>query len=234
LPDVGKNHSRGLSRLRSFLKTSFPPPTLTRLRNTRIFDWMNLHAPGRRVLNLGSGLGGFDYLLHPSVEMVAMDICPSKPNLDVVGDAHRLPFKNGSFDIVYSIAVLEHVAKPWIVADEIFRILKPGGFVVLELPFLNVIHDAHDYFRFTDLGIRSLFDRFVVVFEQVSAGGGSFLSIFSVEYFAQFIPGEVFRKCLKRIFLYFSVVFKFLDVFIDSSPNLRITANSFSFIGQKK
>jgi len=48
----------------------------------------------------------------------------------VIGDAHFLPFQNECFDIIYSVAVLEHVKKPWIVADEMFRVLHPGGHVV--------------------------------------------------------------------------------------------------------
>ncbi len=214
----------------------FPEPQFTRPRNLKLFDWTNQNGPGKRVLNLGSGIGQFDHYLSKDVTMFNVDIDSSKKNLHVIADAHFLPFKSDYLDIVYSIAVLEHVRRPWVVADEIFRVLRPGGHVVLELPFLNVIHDEADYFRFTDRGIRCLFDssRFDVVFEQVSSGGGSFLSVFLLEYFKQFVPTRYLKSFWRLTMRYFTCLFKYLDMAIDSSNNMRITANSFSFIGRKR
>jgi len=213
-----------------------PEPKYTRLRNQKLFEWMNQNAPGKRVLNLGSGIGQFDHYLSKGVKAINVDISPSIRNLHVIADAHFLPFKGDCFDIVYSIAVLEHVQKPWVVADEIGRVLRQGGHVVVELPFLNVIHDQHDYFRFTDKGIRSLFDesRFDSILEQVSAGGGSFLSVFFLEYFKQFIPTKYLRALWRLSMRYVFCLLKYLDLLIDSSKGLRITANSFSFIGRKR
>ena len=213
-----------------------PEPKYTRLRNQKLFEWMNQNAPGKRVLNLGSGIGQFDHYLSKGVKAINVDISPSIRNLHVIADAHFLPFKGDCFDIVYSIAVLEHVQKPWVVADEICRVLRQGGHVVVELPFLNVIHDQHDYFRFTDKGIRSLFDesRFDSILEQVSAGGGSFLSVFFLEYFKQFIPTKYLRALWRLSMRYVFCLLKYLDLLIDSSKGLRITANSFSFIGKKR
>lgn len=213
-----------------------PEPKYTRLRNQKLFEWMNQNAPGKRVLNLGSGIGQFDHYLSKGVKAINVDISPSIRNLHVIADAHFLPFKGDCFDIVYSIAVLEHVQKPWVVADEICRVLRQGGHVVVELPFLNVIHDQHDYFRFTDKGIRSLFDesRFDSILEQVSAGGGSFLSVFFLEYFKQFIPTKYLRALWRLSMRYAFCLLKYLDLLIDSSKGLRITANSFSFIGRKR
>lgn len=213
-----------------------PRPEFTRLRNHALFDWMNANAPGKAVLNLGSGVGLFDRYLSPEIQAINLDISTEKPKLDVIGDAHRLPFKDQAFDIVYSIAVLEHVRKPWIVAQEITRVLRPGGHVVLELPFLNTIHDQHDYFRFTDLGIRSLFDEdaYDAVMSQVGSGGGSFLSVFVLEYFQQFVPGKWLKLLWRFVMLYVLWVIKYLDLLIASSPRLRITANSFSAILRKR
>lgn len=197
---------------------------------------MNTHAVGKRALNLGSGIGQFAGYLNPEIDLLNLDIDFSKPNLHLVADAHRLPFSNESFDIVFSIAVLEHVRKPWIVSDEINRILRTGGYVVLELPFLNIIHDKHDYFRFTDKGIKSLFDedRYEEVLAQVSAGGASFLSVFLWTYFEQFLPGRHLKKLWSILMRYpFSLV-KYFDILTNKSSSLRITANSFSFIGKKR
>jgi SAM-dependent methyltransferase len=213
-----------------------PEPKYTRLRNQNLFEWMNQNAPGKRVLNLGSGIGQFDHYLSKEIKLINLDIVPLKENLHVIGDAHFMPFKNECFDIIYSIAVLEHVKKPWIVTDEIFRVLHPGGHVVLELPFLNVIHDDHDYFRFTDKGILSLFDekRFDVILEQVGSGGGSFLSVFLLEYFQQFLPSKYMKALWRLTMRYVFFLLKYLDALVNTSERLRVTANSFSFIGRRR
>ena len=157
--------------------------------------------------------------------------------LDFVGDGFFLFFKSGSFDIIYSIAVLEHVKKPWVVADEIHRILRPGGHLVLELPFLNIIHNEEDYFRFTDRGIRSLFgeDKFEVIFEQVGSGGGSFFSVFLYTYLRQFIPTHILKVTWDVFMRYILYLFKYADILmIDRPETTRLTANSFSYIGRKR
>jgi len=214
----------------------FPKPKFTRFRNLKLFEWMNQNAPGKMVLNLGSGVGTFDKYLLKNIRTINVDIDPVKPNLHIVADAHSLPFKNDSVDIVYSIAVLEHVRKPWIAAEEFTRVLRSGGYVALELPFLNVIHDEHDYFRFTDKGIRSLFDRekFDVVLSQVGSSGGSFLSVFFLFYLKQFFPTRYFKALWLILMAYPSSLFKYLDLFTENSQDIRMTANSFSFIGKKR
>lgn len=228
--------SKGLKGLIKKIQSHFPEPQFTRPRNLKLFDWTNQNAVGKRVLNLGSGIGQFDHYLSKEVSLINLDISSQKGDLHVIADAQCLPFKSDCLDIVYSVAVLEHVRKPWIAADEIFRVLRSGGHVVLELPFLNVIHDEDDYFRFTDKGIRSLFDsnRFEVVLEQVGSGGGSFLSVFLLEYFQQFIPWRYPKIFWRLTMRYFTCLIKYLDAAIDSSNNMRMTANSFSFIGRKR
>jgi len=218
------------------LAERLPVPQYTRPRNLKLFEWMNANAPGRVVLNLGSGVGNFDHHLSDAVRTLNMDIDPFSPNLHLVGDSQALPLGSGSVDIVYSIAVLEHVKRPWLAAEEITRVLRPGGHVVLELPFLNVIHDEHDYFRFTDRGIRSLFaeEDYETVLAQVGSGGGSFLSVFMQYYFRQFIPTRPLKYLWDLAARYPLSLCRFLDVLIDRSEELRTTANSFTFIGRKK
>jgi 2-polyprenyl-6-hydroxyphenyl methylase/3-demethylubiquinone-9 3-methyltransferase len=66
----------------------------------------------------------------------------------VVGDARHLPFADGSFDVVHSYSVLQHLAKADVrlVAAEIRRVLRPGGFAWIEMPNahgpLNLVRQA--------------------------------------------------------------------------------------------
>ena len=49
----------------------------------------------------------------------------------VLGSGMALPFRTGSFDVCYSSNVLEHVAEPWRMADEMLRVTRPGGVVFI-------------------------------------------------------------------------------------------------------
>jgi len=63
------------------------------------------------------------------------------------------------FDVVYSNNVFEHLRKPWIAAENITNLLKPGGICITIVPFAQRYHeDPADYFRYTPAGIVSLFE----------------------------------------------------------------------------
>ena len=86
--------------------------------------------------------------------------------LDVVGDVDYLGsiedcsfFKNETFDVVIILSVLEHVANPFLAAQEISRIVKPKGKVYIQTPFLYKVHNPtpNDYWRFTEYAYDQLF-----------------------------------------------------------------------------
>jgi SAM-dependent methyltransferase len=88
----------------------------------------------------------------------------SAEHLDVVADAHALPFPDASFDFVFSLSVFEHLHSPWLAAAEIARVLRPGGRVFTLCAFLQPLHGYPDhYFNATESGLRRLFsDAFEV------------------------------------------------------------------------
>jgi uncharacterized protein YbaR (Trm112 family) len=136
----------------------FPNPAVRSdhpVRTKEVFRDEVLGGTGT-ILNLGSGLAKrFD---NPNV--VNLDISPHE-NTDVVGDGLALPLASDAFHGAVLDSVLEHVRDPWTMADELYRVLRPGGFVLVHAPFLYPYHGApHDYFRFTDRGLREVFARF--------------------------------------------------------------------------
>jgi SAM-dependent methyltransferase len=67
----------------------------------------------------------------------------------------KLPFKNESFDLVYSIEVVEHLKSPYDFFDECFRILKPGGKLIISTP--NTLH-LSSRLKFFFTGFFDLFE----------------------------------------------------------------------------
>ncbi len=77
---------------------------------------------------------------------------------DIIADLNApLPMASEVADTVVSISVLEHLCAPQIMLGEACRILKPGGILILQVPWQWWIHEApHDYFRYTPYGLRYL------------------------------------------------------------------------------
>ena len=121
-------------------------------------DWFHERTfqsipPGARVADIGGHRdvkrGGFN-IQDYDVEVVCINCCEDK-GVDVVADAADLPFENESFDVVVCSEVLEHVATPRSVLEESYRVLRPGGRLLVCVPFLYHIHgDPQDYGRYTD------------------------------------------------------------------------------------
>jgi SAM-dependent methyltransferase len=80
--------------------------------------------------------------------------------VDVWGDAHHLPFREGSVDTVLCLELLEHVPEPDCCLAQIARVLRPGGRLLATVPFIAPLHAMpYDFSRMTAPGIRSLLDR---------------------------------------------------------------------------
>lgn len=81
--------------------------------------------------------------------------------MDVVGDAHYLPFRSSTFDLVLCQAVLEHCRKPWIVTKEVHRVCKPGGLVYVDNAFMQPYHPRpRHFFNTTKEGLEILLEGF--------------------------------------------------------------------------
>jgi SAM-dependent methyltransferase len=106
-------------------------------------------------LDVGAGLRHIYY-----ANVVNTDIYRSVCT-DVICVGETLPFADEQFDGIFCFAVLEHTMRPWDVAREMCRVLKPGGTIMVDWPFLQPVHGyPHHYFNATPAGNRSLFDGF--------------------------------------------------------------------------
>ena len=122
-------------------------------------DITNLIKENNLILNIGAGYRKDPkrYFSYPNV--INTEVF-NYPTTYIVCDGDNLPFKDNSFDVVFSLAVLEHVKNPWAHADEMIRVLKPGGIVYADVPFLQHYHGyPHHYYNMTTAGLKNLFEK---------------------------------------------------------------------------
>lgn len=78
----------------------------------------------------------------------------------IIRPGERLEFPDASFDLVLLLDVLEHVRDPGFVVDEVRRLLRKNGRVIVSLPFLYREHETpNDYIRLTAFGAQELMAR---------------------------------------------------------------------------
>jgi SAM-dependent methyltransferase len=104
----------------------------------------------KRLLDLGCGpRDQAAPAAHCGLEYVGVDFSSSVA--DLLADAHAIPFRSATFDIVLSYAVLEHLYNPFLAIGEISRVLKTGGMFVGTVSQGEPFHDS--YFHHTSWGL---------------------------------------------------------------------------------
>jgi SAM-dependent methyltransferase len=101
-------------------------------------------CPAGRVLDIG---GGTAHIKDVRPDIVSTDILLF-PGIDVVADAHRLPFPDESFMGVVMLDVLHHLERPIEFLREASRVLKPGGRLAMIEPAMTTLaRRFYDYFH---------------------------------------------------------------------------------------
>jgi SAM-dependent methyltransferase len=150
----------------SFSQFSHAVPEPKFVSQSKWLSYLSTHfnKPGVRILEIGSRnvTGGATRTPFSAAHYVGFDFYGGE-NVDVVGDAHKLSSyfnPDEKFDLIFSSAVFEHFHMPWVVAQEIQKLLKVGGYVFVETHFSFGTHERPwNFFQFSDMGLRALFNR---------------------------------------------------------------------------
>jgi len=111
------------------------------------------------------------------VQVETLDIDP-RAGATYTGDIcrHNAALADGVFDLIVCTEVLEHTLQPFAAAAELRRLLRPGGFLFVSVPFNLRIHGPlPDCWRFTEHGLRALFADWEIVQLEALECPGRFL-----------------------------------------------------------
>lgn len=161
------------------------------------------------LYDLGAGESPYkDFFLLHAQHYIAVDWADSYQNTeaDIAADLNQpLPIDSAVADTVVSLSVLEHLCEPQTMLNEAFRILKPGGTMVLQVPWQWWIHaEPYDFFRYTPYGLKYLFEKAGFVDVVVEPQSGFFtMWILKINYFSlRFVSGpRPLRWAIKALLL---------------------------------
>lgn len=149
---------------------------------------------GMKMLCLGGGdKNEKDAMRQLGYDPISLEYDPIE-GVDVVGDAHYLPFADASFDIVTTWEVFEHLHSPWVAIKEVNRVLKPGGRFVGSVAFIKHWHAS--YFHMSHWGVHSLLTNHGFELKKIY-GGQNFLA----HTLGKYLPNKIlFSRRLPRFF----------------------------------
>lgn len=188
-------------------------------------------ALGGRGLNVGAGATD----LHPS--LVNIDVVPG-PAIHVRASAMDLPFQDEAFDLVMSQEVVEHVNDPLRALCEMRRVLRKGGSLYFQVPFVIGYHPGPtDFWRFTREGALEIVRQAGFAVEQVGMAVGPATAFYrvAVEFLATALAG-IWARLYIPVKVLLALLFyptKWLDPVLSQSPQSDRIAGGYFVIARR-
>ncbi len=170
------------------------PYFISRYRLRQALLNINLKSSPHNVLDVGCGSMPYRDLFPSSSCYEGLEIDQprnrSNPLVTYFYNGKDFPLSDNSFDVVLCSQVLEHCFTPDSLLDEISRVLRPGGYLILTIPFFWPEHEQpFDSQRYTSFGLCDLVDcaGFKILNLEKTNVGLSALIQLTIEYFESII-----------------------------------------------
>jgi len=195
------------------------------------------------LVDLGCGEAPYkEYFLQFADKYTGVDWPNTFHNLkaDVISDLNKkIELPDSIADTVISLSVMEHLCEPQIFLNEAYRILKPLGVIILQVPWQWWVHEApYDYFRFTPYGLKYMFEKAGFVDIKVEATTGFFtMWILKINYFSlRFIKGpKPLRWLIKSILIPYWTIGQVLAPYLDKlDKNWSLETAGYFVIARKE
>lgn len=201
------------ARFYEFLRAVLSPgisiiPHLTPKRAV-LWAFSPIEVPSKIMVNIGAGTKPINS------ELINVDVF-QYDNTHIVAEGSKLPFKDESIDLVICESVIEHVTEPEKVFQEIKRVLAPGGYAYISIPFMYPFHASpNDFTRFTRNSLRNYFKSYDIKEEGMRAGPMSALQGLLMHLFALLFSFGSYSLyiILSQVFMVIFAPLKLLDPF---------------------
>ena len=132
----------------------------SKITRKHLKKFIEKHKSNGLTLDVGCGASAYAKYFP---NRIGLDIKQGK-GVDVVASIYKLPFEDKKFDNILCAEVLEHLHSPKEAIEEMKRVLKKEGLLILSTRFLFPLHDVpNDYYRFTKYGLRYLFRDWQII-----------------------------------------------------------------------
>jgi SAM-dependent methyltransferase len=139
-------------------------------KETSLLYWKLLNTEAGSVLDLGSGMGGFGLAKPKDVKLYGVErdstISAKSQGYEKIVTMEigkeKLPFEDGKFSAIIARDILEHLEHPWLVVDELYRVMQSGGVLVCSVPKPDpkIVWSDYTHTRgFTSGALRSLVEN---------------------------------------------------------------------------
>lgn len=226
----------------SAMATEYENPSLyTRIRsvlykdyNARIYDKLfaemvaRYDCPEKLFLSIGGGP------IRRSPHITNMNIGPY-PDVDLVSDAHNLPYHDETVDAIHCDAVLEHLHTPVKAVQEMQRVLKKGGKVLSVVPFMQGYHGyPHHYQNYTITGHELLYSSngFRVVASGACQGPVFALTVFCSRFCTLYFP-PILNVIFGKGMLALGLLLRPLDRLLEHHTERYVLASSTFVLAEK-
>ncbi len=182
------------------------------------------------IMNIGSGVSQL------GSDVINVDLHPFA-GVHAVADARELPFRDASADMVLSEAAIEHIPDARKALQEFSRVLKPGGYLYIHVPFLYPFHSSpNDYYRWTAEGLKNDLPDFEVIQSGMRAGPWSALLAALVHIVALLTSFGSRRLYHAGIYFWMAILspLKVVDLFFRVFPYASDAAAVIYFFGRKR
>jgi SAM-dependent methyltransferase len=216
------------NRVRAVLR---PPSIVLDTDLPRRHSWIyDTHGLDTLVLSIGGGPGREN----PRAINLNVDAFDS---VDLVADGMNIPLIDQCVDTVTCNAVIEHVPDPVVLVSEMHRVLKPGGYLQMMIPFVFPFHAyPSDFQRFTMQGALQLTRAFEAVELAVLTGPTSAMLVLFREWLRLLVPGghrPAVRTFLNGVSGWLTFPFKYLDLYMNRKQGAPTLAAAFYYLGKK-
>lgn len=155
------------------------------------------------TLDVGCGKKPYEKTYFSGAEQyIGMDYLTDRSAPDVIGSAMEIPLPNNSYDTVVCTEVLEHVQEPAKALNEMYRVLKPEGYLILTTPMYWPRHEVpYDFFRYPYDGLIGLVKKSGFEITQLFNRGRSYVFIGQVIQQIQPIRSNLISRLINEFFL---------------------------------